>query len=164
MGGEFTDLHINAAQKILKIQFPEINGLESTLYQMKEKYLTEDSTKNKIQIIHCAERNHWIVATNVGCEGKDLLVVKVYDSIFHSVDTETRKVIINSFQTSDAKIDIRVIGSQKQKGDHDCGLFAIGHATSIAFGHKPEKQIYKQERMRAHLVNCFHKQTFSLFP
>ena len=110
MGGKLTDLHINAAQKILKIQFPEIIGLESMLYQMKEKNLTEDSTKNQVQIIHCAEKNHWIIATNVSCEGKDLPVVKVHDSIFHSVDTETRKVVINSFQTSDAKIGIRVIG------------------------------------------------------
>lgn len=129
---------------------------------MKEKHLTEDLTRNKLQIVHCAERNHWIVASNVGCEGKN--TVKVYDSIFHSVDTETRKVIINLFQTSDVKIDIKVMGSQKQKGGNDCGLFAIDHATSIAFGYKPEKQMYKQEKMRAHLVNCFHKQNFSLFP
>ena len=149
-------------KKILKAQFPAINGLESTLYQMKEKHLTEDSTRNKLQIVHCAERNHWIVDSNVGCEGKN--TVKVYDSIFHSVDTETRKVIINLFQTSDVTIDIKVIVSQKQKGGNDCGLFAIGHTTSIAFGCKPEKQMYKQEKMRAHLVNCFHKQNFSLFP
>ena len=54
---------------------------------MKEKHLTEDLTGNKLQIVHCAEQNHWIVACNVGCEGKNTL--KVYDSIFHSVDTET---------------------------------------------------------------------------
>ena len=104
MGEKLSNLHINAAQKILKIQFPAINGLESTLYQMKEKDLTEDSTRNKLQIVHCAERHHWIVTSNIGCEEKN--TVKVYDSIFYSVDTETRKIIINLFQTSDIKIDI----------------------------------------------------------
>ena len=42
MGEKLSDLHINAAQKILEAQFSAINGLESTLYQMKEKHLTED--------------------------------------------------------------------------------------------------------------------------
>ena len=79
------------------------------------------------------------------------------------MDTETRKVIKNLFQTSDVKIDIKEMESQKQKGGNDCGLFAIGHATSIDFGYKSEKHV-QTEKMRAHLVNCFYKQHFSLFP
>lgn len=41
MGKKLSDLHINAAQKIFKAQFPVIDSLESSLYQMKEKYETE---------------------------------------------------------------------------------------------------------------------------
>ena len=37
MREKLSDLHINTVQKILKIQFPAINGLESTLYQVKER-------------------------------------------------------------------------------------------------------------------------------
>ena len=77
------------------------------------------------------------------------------------MDTETRKLVINSFQTSDAKIDIRVIGSQKQKGDHACSLFVIGHTTSIAFGYKPEKQMYVQTgQNEGTSCQLFHEQTF----
>lgn len=74
MGEKLSDLDINAAQRILKLQFPNIHGLESTLYQMKERKLNEAQVKNKIQIIHCLQRQHWIVATTVGCEAN---VVKV---------------------------------------------------------------------------------------
>ena len=36
MGEKLSDLDINAAQRVLKQQFPNIYGLESTLYQMKK--------------------------------------------------------------------------------------------------------------------------------
>ena len=37
MGAELTDRHINLAQKILKEQFPSLNGLNSTLLQLKQQ-------------------------------------------------------------------------------------------------------------------------------
>ena len=42
MGEKLLDLDINAAQRTLKQQFPNIHGLESTLYQAKERKLNED--------------------------------------------------------------------------------------------------------------------------
>ena len=39
-----------------------MHGLESTLHQTKERKLDEDQVKNKLQIIHCPHREHWIVA------------------------------------------------------------------------------------------------------
>ena len=52
MGAELSDLHINLAQRVIKEQFPHINGLESILLQSKQHTLTEDMVKNKLQIIH----------------------------------------------------------------------------------------------------------------
>ena len=46
-GRKLIDLeNINAAQRVLKQQFPNIHGLESTLYQMKERRLNEDQNLN----------------------------------------------------------------------------------------------------------------------
>ena len=53
MGEELTDIEINLAQQLLKCQFPEVNGLQSTLLQDKQTMLTERSVNDKIQIIHC---------------------------------------------------------------------------------------------------------------
>ena len=159
MGEKLSDLDINAAQRILKQQFPNVNGLESTLYQIKERKLTENQVKNKIQIIHCLHKEHWIVATTVGCEAN---VVKVYDSAFHSIDYATEKVIVNLFQYTDTLPTIKLGRLQKQKGSNDCGVFAIACATAIAFGAQPEKQNLTQNMMRAHLVNCLSSE--SVFP
>ena len=88
MGNELSDTHINMAQSLLKAQFPLLNGLKSTLLQGKQQTFTEDEVKNKLQIIHCLERHHWIVATSVKCASGQVHVV---DSLFKSLDNETKR-------------------------------------------------------------------------
>ena len=163
MGTELSDLHINLAQRILKEQFSHINGLESTLLQGKRQTLTEDMVKNKLQIIHCLERHHWITASTVNNAPGE---VTIMDSLFKSIDQETKLTISNLFQPtgSSNQLKIKLIKTQRQKGNKDCGLFAIAMATTIAFGKNPSKVTFCQESMRAHLVSCLNKQNFSLFP
>ena len=48
MGVELSDMQINLAQRVLKQQFPESNGLESTLCQNRQQFLSEDNVKNKL--------------------------------------------------------------------------------------------------------------------
>ena len=48
---ELSDEEINFAQELLKLQFPKLNGLQSSLFQEKPLALIEDAVKNKIQII-----------------------------------------------------------------------------------------------------------------
>ena len=43
------------------------------LFQDKEQTLTKDNVKNKLQIIHCKQRHHWIVASTV----KSIMAEKV---------------------------------------------------------------------------------------
>ena len=77
MREELIDLKINFAQRLLKEQFHHINGLQSTLLQ--EKDAKRILSKNRLQIIFCKERKHWVVATDINCIHGE---VKVYDSLF----------------------------------------------------------------------------------
>ena len=122
MGQMLTDLHINLAQSLLKRQFDKLNGLNNTLYQTKKVMWTEATVANKIQIIHCKERNNWIVATTVNCAPG---IIKVYDSVFSLVDHETREVIYNLFQVGNTPPHVTMMKSQKQAGSMDCGVFSI---------------------------------------
>ena len=106
-------------------------------------------------------KEHWIVATTVGCEAN---VVKVYDSAFHLIDHATEKVIVNLFQYTDTLPTIKLGRLQKQKGSNDCGVFAIVCAAAIAFGAQLEKQNLTQNMMSTHLVNCLSSESFSAFP
>ena len=83
---------INITQSLLKKQFPGLNVLQPTVYQLRSQ--TGESLKdevNQMQIINC-RGNHWIVASSIGCI-KDS--VNIYDSLCTSLD-ETTKVTVSS--------------------------------------------------------------------
>ena len=161
MGEELNDTEINLAQQLLKTQFSNLNGLQSTLLQEKKMVLTENSVRNKVQIIHCKSRHHWVVASTVHCNTGE---VKVCDSLFTYSDKEMEKVICNLFQWNSTKMVIKFTRCQKQVGGTDCGLFAIAFATAIAFNKLPNKLKLVQQDLRSHLVSCFNKGMMSLFP
>ena len=160
MGNELSDQHINKAQNLLKVQFPQLNRLTSSLLQAKELQPT-GSVKNKVQIIHCSERHHWVVATTVNCRDGQVLVI---DSVYRSLDDETKNTVCRLFQNGSKHPVTKVISPQKQKGDKDCGLFAIAYVTAIAFSQFPAKKTFRQESLRAHLVTCFQHSKMSPFP
>ena len=161
MGEKLTDMEIDFGQQLLKSQFPHINGLESTLIQQKAKLAGDEINDNKIQIVFCNDRKHWIVATTVNCNDGE---VKAYDSAFSYLDKESLQTIIKLFSNKKEKPRIKLMHSQKQKGSNDCGIFAICFAVAIAFGLNPAQLHLRQEGMRSHLVNCFNKEQFSPFP
>ena len=85
---KLTDKHINSVQRILKLKFPNINGLRLTVLQNKTH---KQSISNAIQIFHVNE-DHWVCATTIGTAGKEVLV---YDSWY----TKWDKSIISMFTT-----------------------------------------------------------------
>ena len=113
MGVELSDIHINIAQRVLKQQFPEFNGLKSTLFQEKEQILTESNVTNKILIIHCEKRHHWIVASTTNITGGTNDVVTVMDSVYHTIDEDTKQIIYNLFQYGPKQPTIKLIRTQK---------------------------------------------------
>ena len=159
MGEELSDVHINTAQNLLKVQFPELGGLKSTLLQQKEMPVLEIKEK-VVQIIHCSSRHHWIVATTIGGGGN---CVVVYDSVFKTVDKETRKSVNKLFESISVK-SIKIPKVQKQKGNKDCGLFAVAFATALAHGQNPSKQRFHQASLRSHFVACLEKGELTPFP
>ena len=76
MGQELTDVHINTAQHLLKEQFPNLSGLQCTLLQAKETSKIDTKATNKIlQIVHCLDRHHWVVATTIGSKKNEILIL-----------------------------------------------------------------------------------------
>ena len=52
----------------------------------------------------------------------------------------------------------------KQAGAQDCALFAIANLTTLAHGGNPTTEVYDQQEMRCHLINCFEKNKMEQFP
>jgi hypothetical protein len=153
-GVKLTDLHVHFAQQLLKRQFPHLNGLQPTVLQAKKSPGAKKPLPNQLQVIH-SRGDHWILASNIGSRNGD---VSVYDSVYRSIDKETRAVITNLFQSSTLKL----VESQKQEGGADWGIFAIATATALAHGIKPPS--FNRSAMRRHLVHCFKEELMTLFP
>ena len=142
MGNKLTDLEINLAQKILRQQF-HVNGLDLTLYQSKQNCrLNPVAITNWLQIIHCRDRNHWILASAIGCE---IGTVKIYDSLFRKLDDSTKQIIYK-YLPNDTRI--KMVGTtEKQHGGEDYGVFSIAFATSLALGKDPTTQRVLQTKI-----------------
>ena len=70
--GHLNDKHIMCAQLLIKKQFPNINGLKSTLQQQKEIVPLQ---KQSLQIIHLP--GHWVTVSTLNSESEDIVL---YDS------------------------------------------------------------------------------------
>ena len=153
-GGMLSDKHMNFAQRLLKSQFPETQGLDSTLLQHKLKL---NSCQSVVQILH-SRTNHWIVVSNLPAAEADGKMF-VYDSIYTDIDDQTRKIIGDIFEQ---EIEIVVPQStQKQKGSTDCGVFSIAIATSLLHS---QPILFTQSLARSHLISCFQNCQLTPFP
>ena len=154
MGNELSHQHINMAQNLLETQFPQFNGFHTTLLQGKELQPANMKNKSKIQIIHCTNQHHWIVATTVNCENGQILVI---DSIYKSLDEETKGTIYRLFQSAATPPVIKVVNPQRQKGDEDCGLFAIAFARAVTFDQEPKRKDLSKNQCGPILLHVFNK-------
>ena len=152
-GKRLNDKHISFAQNVLKIQFPEIEGLKQTILQERFKL---DSSKHIVQILH-VHGDHWITISNLKCDRKKIIV---YDSVYFDIDEEVKGLINNLFDKETEAVTSKEM--PKQKGGSDCGVYAIAVATTLLHGTKIEK--YKSSLMRSHLIRCFENFQLTTFP
>ena len=98
-------------QKLLKSQFSEIYELYLTLLQSKINE-NKEPINSKFQIVHCEERNHWIIVTTIGCDGG---IVKVFDSVYCTLNDSSTTIILNmSKDKTNQPPKVKVIHLQKQ--------------------------------------------------
>ena len=154
-GNQLDNTIINFAQKLLKKQFPNINGLQNPLLQTKKQVDGEKS--QRLQVVRC-HSNHWILASTVHDDSPDR--VMIYDSLYDNIDSGTLTVLRGLFGPT-AMPEITEV--QKQHGTADCGVFAIAFATAIRFRQKLDVP-FNQGLMRHHLVQCFEKSACLPFP
>ena len=154
---ELNDRHINYCQGLLKKQFPLIGGFILTLLQNST---LKDKISCGIQIIHCQQRNHWIVAVrSESCHNP----IRIYDSLYTAVDEESKCTIMNLFKKV-GKFKFTSVDMQVQEGNIDCGLFAIAVATDLAYGNDPANVIFEQNKMRNHVLENLESGSLQPFP
>ena len=129
-GRMLNDRHIDAANQMLRKQFPEVRGLKSPVMGQSLSFPVTDPPF--VQILHVRE-NHWMTVVAL-----DKTTVHVYDSMFRCVGTCVSMQSASMLQSSEDHISFRIQNVQIQDGGVDCGLFAIAFATEYCFGNNPE--------------------------
>lgn len=155
-GDKLNDKHINFAHQMLKKQFLNLNGCQSTLLQAKQPLA---NCEQVIQIVH-ARGDHWMALSTFGADAN---LVNVYDSVYHTLDEDTESVIKNLLKKM-YPLQIRITNIQKQEGSRDCGLFSIAAITAVAFCCDPNATSFDQSAMRPHLVQCIENNNLLPFP
>ena len=128
------------------------------LYQLRE-------TNNTIQIIH-VRNNHWAVITTVGLDDEDHHL-KYYHSAYSDLSNDTEDIILQLYYTTRFnlhKMEVEIMLTPKQDGSTDCGLYAIAVSTAIANGIDPSQQVFDQDELRPHLLDCLQSRNLIPFP
>ena len=159
------DIHINAAQAMLKQQLPEIGGFCNTLMQHSHTDGMSFSScqLQSLQIVFVAmgKVGHWIGLSMLSCKENE---IKVYDTLQNFPSLETQIIICRYMKSKATSVTIKLANLATQKGSSDCGLYAIAILTTLAFGNDPTKIVYHQDEMRPHLKQCFESGTITEFP
>ena len=149
---------IDASQTLLAHKFKHFDGFQTVGCGYSMTFCIQ--RKGFVQILYDEVRHHWLPVASVS-NGIDEPVLNVYDSLFHTASSHTKKQI-------DCIVNIRIklnfMDVTCQNGSDDCGLFAVAYATTICYGKKPEKFIFDQGLMRRHLLKCLENKLMEEFP
>ena len=163
-GRLLTANHISAANTLFCKKFPLQNGLQDTHY-LATKRKWNSIPQDFVQVIFIAP-GHWACLSNKFSVGNE---VELFDSMYtipYEGGTVLKQAccITRSLNRMYSSITINVIGVTPQVGGADCGLFAISMAYDLCCDIDPFTQEVVQDKMRAHLLECFEKEEISSFP
>ena len=151
---------ISACQVILASQFTRKSGFQDVLHGIVMDYTIQ--TQGFIQVLHDADRNHWVTISNVGSSEPE--VVHVYDSMFSYSSPCLHAQVACLLHTTKPSFKLAFVDLHKQDGYNDCGVFAVAFAATLCFDQQPGKFIFHQNQMRQHLLACLERSCFTMFP
>eukprot|EP00058_Branchiostoma_floridae_P016733 XP_002602221.1 hypothetical protein BRAFLDRAFT_76910 [Branchiostoma floridae] len=163
VGGKMlTYNHIQAAQSLLRRQYPALQGLEDPVFGLYEAGFAKMTGKG-LQIHHSGSGTmHWVLSSYT--DGQ----VYLYDSLGVAISKSLQIQLCQSyagFADQDTNVlTVLLPEVQHQWNAEDCGLFVIAWAVDIAEGQDVSRLMYDDRKMRSHLEMCFKEEKLTPFP
>ena len=126
-GKELSDLHINAFQNLLKMQFSSIGGLQSTLLQQNKLPLS-NKKENNLQAINISVSStvkHWAV---LEIKNKSIFL---YDSAYTSVAGDGKQVIAHLINTNEDQLTVHMMNISKTVQDYRLWTLRSSHYVQL---------------------------------
>ena len=149
-GSWLSDMHIEFAQRLLRSQFTNIEGLNYTVYQ--NKFNLDSTKKSPASPPHLWE--------SLGC-GFKFSVTASRKCMFMTLSTQALVKKPKHLFLTFFDLVCQFPEVQKQMGAMDCGVFAIATATSLLF---KVPIAFTQSLARLHLINNFEQLSMQPFP
>ena len=162
-GGEMLDDRvIQASQDILKLQFPNVNGFQPTVLGQADVSFAP-MPNDMVQVIFKGNNKcgHWLTISTLNLKPG---YVNVYDSLNLELDNIVKNQICAILKHESTMVTVNKVPVQQQHGSADCGLFAIANSVAVCLGHEPNKILFRQDKMRSHLIRCLETGQFTMFP
>ena len=139
VGGEWlTDDHMFYAQELLRMQFPTIDGWQSTLLAQNNGYFP--AKMDAIQI-HIVSDSHWVTSARLGGTVTLFDCRKVGSHISSTLTHQLCQVYRTSICESagNSFLAVNVATVQKQRGSDDCGVFCNSICIACCPGSLPRR-------------------------
>ena len=137
------DSHFEWVNALIKLQCPEIKGLQNVLSHLCSGFKINNPPETFIQFVNNGE-SHWILVSNKFIEiEKRENEVSIYNSLLNGEPNDVVKKQISQILKNDPQsyknnqITIRLESCPQQKDSYNCGLFAIANAVSLMHNINP---------------------------
>ncbi|XP_035677372.1 polycystic kidney disease protein 1-like 2 [Branchiostoma floridae] len=162
LGKMLTYNDIQAAQNLLRRQYPALQGLEDPVFGLYDVGFAKLTGKG-LQIHHSGSGTmHWVLSSYT--DGQ----VCLYDSLGVAMSKSLQIQLCQSYSGfADQETNVLAVlvpEVQHQWDAEDCGLFVIAWAVDIAEGQDVSKVVYDEMKMRSHLEMCFKEEKLRPFP
>jgi len=151
-GAALTDRHIHGASVLLAEQFPDMPSPQCSLRSARLEMMKK--AKERSFFFHNFN-HHWSLS-------------QIRDGIVYLYDSLQPKIILPELHKQlhilYGDCTLRIPNVQLQRGDTDCGCFAIAFCVTLMLGDDPAMLYYDQKKLRNHIVDCFENMFFSPFP
>jgi hypothetical protein len=178
-GAWLSDVHIDAAHKILDNQYKSINGWESSLYAPvfnKGKGLWQvnpsggfSSKLSPTGQIHYNGHNHWIFSCQTNADS-DVYVLDSLPTGLNNLSTCVQMQLSQIYGKCNDRLNVKVFLYDQQPNSSDCGLYAIASAVEFAecphsfLNDRLKSWTFDQTKIRQHFISCLLKNKFLPFP
>ena len=108
--GWLNDSIINAAQRLLKKQFPAVGSLQDVALGLVMNFSIQPSNCDFVQILH--SNSHWVTVSSTTKQHPSS--IQVYDSLYKSISTIVKEQIASLLSTPNNEIRVNVMDVQTQ--------------------------------------------------